>query len=323
MIRQFSDFRKDKLSNKSSTTKGASSEKIIKKQINENKKVDAGKDKPQAGNNNSINFLKNAKTPRVAPREEFPQEPPRRTPINENPINPNSEERPKPVLNEGFLSREFLENFIGRPLNQGDNRQQQYNNTQQQQGRKEEPVSNPYKEPIKKDTPKNKVNDDEHIRKPQTREERKEQVYEEPVYEDEEIQDDEEIIDDEPINYNKDSNLYKIFRDKAETFECRIHVDGSTLNNTKVRLLIESPEWNAYFNGRMSPDGKCVIPLKKMSILPEGTTGNIMLEVTVEDTVFYPWKETFRVETSKKVRVDILSGKNQKSTGPKVRVSGL
>jgi hypothetical protein len=87
--------------------------------------------------------------------------------------------------------------------------------------------------------------------------------------------------------------------------------------------LIESSEWNVYFNGKMTSDGKCVIPLKKMSILSEGLTGKIMLEVTVEDTVFYPWQETFQVQMSKKVRVEILSGQSQKQNGPKVRVSGI
>jgi len=150
------------------------------------------------------------------------------------------------------------------------------------------------------------------------------QPIEEPIIEPEENQNDEII--EEPIyepTIQIDPLSYKIFRDKAEIFECRVQVEGANVNNAKVRLLLESNEWNIYFDGKMSAGGKCTIPLKKMNILSEGLKGTISLEVIVEDTVFYPWKESFQVQASKKVKVEILSGKSNIKNGPKVTVSGI
>ena len=44
-----------------------------------------------------------------------------------------------------------------------------------------------------------------------------------------------------------DPLAYQIFRDKAETFECKVMIEGSNVSNTAVRLLLESQEWNVFF----------------------------------------------------------------------------
>ena len=251
----------------------------------------------------SIRFLKNRKD------QEKKESPKKEKEIPEESIEEIVEmEIPKNTkglnkINEGFLSREFVEGWIGRPLN-----------TQKKpEPIREEKVYEPNVEPQpkpqpKKEEPKQKAQ--EEYKKPPKREE--------PVKEYKKEREEEEIYEDEvPI----DSNSYPLFRDKAENFECKVHVEGATLNNTKVRLLVETQDWNVYFNGRMSPDGKCVIPLKKMSILPEGLKGTISLEVIVDNEVFCPWKETFQVQSSKKVKIEILSG--HKESGPKVKVSGI
>jgi hypothetical protein len=139
----------------------------------------------------------------------------------------------------------------------------------------------------------------------------------------EEVSEIEPEPEEEVSRIEMDPLSYKIFRDRAETFECKVHVEGASLSNTKVRLLIKSSEWNLYFDGKMGANGRCTIPLKKISILSEGLKGTISLEVTVDDTVFYPWEETFQVQASKKVKVEILSNRSQKQTGPKVTVSGI
>jgi hypothetical protein len=120
----------------------------------------------------------------------------------------------------------------------------------------------------------------------------------------EEIQkNDEFVIEDK-------SDLYKLYRDKEETFECSIQVEGASLASTSARLIIESAHMNLVFYGRLHKDGRCVVPLKKMNMLPEGTRGQIRLEVIVDDTVFSPWETNCMVEGAKKVSVDI---KNKKS----------
>ena len=119
-----------------------------------------------------------------------------------------------------------------------------------------------------------------------------------------------------------DPMAYKIFRDKAESFECKVMIEGSNVQNTAVRLLLESEEWNIFFKGTIS-NGVCRIPLKKIGILSPGLKGVIKLEVIVDGEIFYPWYETFQVQNSKNVRVEILSQKqnNQVQSGTRVSIA--
>lgn len=139
------------------------------------------------------------------------------------------------------------------------------------------------------------------------------------------IQEPTEIIT-EPINEEPqvpmDPLAYKIFRDKAESFECKVLIEGSDVKNTAVRLILESEEWNIFFKGSIN-GGVCRIPLKKISILSPGLKGVIKLEVVVDGEIFYPWYETFQVQNSKNVKVEILSQKqnNQVQSGTSVRIA--
>ncbi len=123
------------------------------------------------------------------------------------------------------------------------------------------------------------------------------------------------------------SNYYSVFKDKSEDFSCDISIEGADLNETQARLIIESDEWILMFNGEINNKGKCVIPIKKLGILNEGTTGKIRLEVIADGTVFTPWEDDFKVKVSKKVAVKIHESKSnpkktetKKATGVKVNV---
>lgn len=100
-------------------------------------------------------------------------------------------------------------------------------------------------------------------------------------------------------------HYYKLYRDKDETFECKISVEGTSLINSSVRLILETDTWNILFFGKIYKDGRCVVPLKKMSVFPEGLVGKARLEVIIDDMMFVPWEETFIVEGAKKVTVEI------------------
>jgi hypothetical protein len=122
-----------------------------------------------------------------------------------------------------------------------------------------------------------------------------------------EDEEDEEEIRDE-IEQEDNSN-YKIYRDKEETFECNISVQGAKLSTSQVRLIFDHEICNVVFYGKVYKDGKCAVPLKKMSFYPEGSIGRVRLEVIVDDTIFVPWEETFVVEGAKKVTVQVKSQK--------------
>lgn len=97
---------------------------------------------------------------------------------------------------------------------------------------------------------------------------------------------------------------YILYKDKSEEFVCDIAVEGVNQNDTEVRLIIESKDWNLMFKGEIK-NGKCIIPLKKLSILNEGQTGNIKLEVNADGNLFTPWENEFVVKVSKKVTVSL------------------
>ena len=121
-----------------------------------------------------------------------------------------------------------------------------------------------------------------------------------------------DTIDDEDTGniyepYSDSNDYYKIYRDKEEIFECNLSVQGAKLSSSQVRLIMDHDICNLVFYGKIYKEGKCKIPLKKITFYPEGSIGRIRLEVVVDDSIFIPWEETFIVEGSKKVKVEVKS----------------
>ncbi len=146
----------------------------------------------------------------------------------------------------------------------------------------------------------------------------KEIVEEKNVEEVEEVEESEETQEEVVSTVESNENYYSVFKDKSEDFSCDISLEGANLSNTEARLILETDDWNLVFNGEISKDGKCLIPIKKLSILNEGQIGKIKLEVIAEGTVFTPWEDDFKVKVSKKVSVKINETKsNPKKTDTK------
>lgn len=118
----------------------------------------------------------------------------------------------------------------------------------------------------------------------------------------------------EPINESimPDFEGYRVIRDRDENFECKISVEGTTLTEARARLVMDSEPWNLTFYGKIYPDGRCVVPIKKGFPLGEGTTGKIRLEVIAEDQLFVGWESEFLVEVSKKLSVQLKEQKKVK-----------
>jgi len=120
--------------------------------------------------------------------------------------------------------------------------------------------------------------------------------------------------------------MYKLFTDKAELFECDIKIEGASLSNSIARLVVETADYSLMFNGSITSDGKCKVPIKKLKgLIDESNKGNIKLEVIAEDTFFTPWESDFEVQASKKVTVEIKSQTTKQpiveTKGPKVQVT--
>jgi len=107
--------------------------------------------------------------------------------------------------------------------------------------------------------------------------------------------------------------MYKLFTDKAELFECDIKIEGTSLSKSTARLVVETSDYSLMFNGKISSNGKCEIPIKKLKgLIDESSKGNMRLEVIAEDTYFVPWKSDFEIEASKSVTVEVRSQSNKK-----------
>jgi hypothetical protein len=130
----------------------------------------------------------------------------------------------------------------------------------------------------------------------------------------------EEFEEDEDGSKFESEEYYKLFRDKAEDFVCDIAVEGVNQNNTQVRLIVESDEWNLIFTGEIK-NGKCIIPIKKLNILNEGQTGNIKLEVNADGNLFTPWEDKFIIKASKKVSVKLNENIKSIKSKPGVKVN--
>jgi hypothetical protein len=119
---------------------------------------------------------------------------------------------------------------------------------------------------------------------------------------------------------NDTEDYYKLYKDKAEDFTCDIAVEGVNQEDTEVRLIVESEEWTLMFVGEVKK-GQCVIPMKKLSILNEGTKGTIRLEVNADGTLFTPWEDTFIVKASKKVTVKVNESRKTSNNNNKKPVT--
>lgn len=111
---------------------------------------------------------------------------------------------------------------------------------------------------------------------------------------------------------------YSLYTDKPNKFNCNIEIEGTSLAKSKVRLVVETDEMIYMFNGNIENTGVCEVNIPKTKhFLPEGTHGNMRLEVIADDVYFEPWNSDFLVKTNKKVNVVVAEQIEDK---PKLKV---
>ena len=57
---------------------------------------------------------------------------------------------------------------------------------------------------------------------------------------------------------------YKLYTDKKEVFECKIFLEGASLNKASSRIVVETDSFNLMFEGTIDKDGNCKVPIKKL-----------------------------------------------------------
>jgi len=111
---------------------------------------------------------------------------------------------------------------------------------------------------------------------------------------------------------------YSLYTDKPNKFNCNIEIEGTSLAKSQVRLVVETDEMTYMFKGLIENNGLCEVNIPKTKhFLPEGTKGNMRLEVIADDVYFEPWSSDFSVKTNKKVNVVVTEQVEEK---PKMRV---
>ena len=113
----------------------------------------------------------------------------------------------------------------------------------------------------------------------------------------------------------------KLYTDKSEIFECNVSLEGASIKNSKLRAILKFDDKDLMVEGKINSNGKGKIVFPKLkNISEEGEVGKMELEVIAEDAYFQPYKEIFKVETSKKATVEVL---NKKSLKPKIVVEKI
>ncbi len=181
-----------------------------------------------------------------------------------------------------------------------------------------------------KDSSDHKEIIDSHIPDVSSLKETIEEVVEDTVEEDIEMEVKlEEVNSDIIVNENYlpeekvEEKRYKLYKDKSEVFSCDIEVEGANIKDSQVRIVVESNEWSLLFDGNIDENGKVNIPIKKLSLLEEGATGKIRMEVIADGTIFVPWDDNFIVKLSKKVMVKFDESKNNiiREKKPNIKVN--
>lgn len=146
------------------------------------------------------------------------------------------------------------------------------------------------------------------LQKLETIEKKVDSIKEEVSHMLEEIEEEtEEIVE----TNSDDSDFYPLYRDKTEIFSCDIAVEGAKISETSARLILETEEWTLMFEGEIDKRGKCQIPIKKLNLFNENTTGIIKLEVNAEGSVFIPWESECKIKNSKAVSIKLNESKAQ------------
>ena len=113
----------------------------------------------------------------------------------------------------------------------------------------------------------------------------------------------------------------KLYTDKSEIFECNVSLEGASIKESKLRAILKFDDKNLMVEGKIKSDGKGEILFPKLkNISEDGEVGKMELEVIAEDAYFQPYEETFKVVTSKKATVEVLT---KKSLKPKIVVEKI
>lgn len=106
--------------------------------------------------------------------------------------------------------------------------------------------------------------------------------------------------------------MYIIQLDQHKNFQCQLKIEGASLKNSKVCIVVENDKFDLKFKGKIESDGTVNVPIGKLKgILEENTKGKLYIEVVADDTYFIPYQTEYITEVARKVEV-LSVGENKK-----------
>lgn len=94
------------------------------------------------------------------------------------------------------------------------------------------------------------------------------------------------------------------YRDSSDVFRCQVDVQGASINESRVRLVLEFDNGKTYlFKGKVKADGMCEISVPKLKE-EDGSGGTAILEVIAETAFFEPWSGQFNLKSKRAVQVE-------------------
>lgn len=96
--------------------------------------------------------------------------------------------------------------------------------------------------------------------------------------------------------------MLKLYKDKKQTFECKIKIENAKLNNARARLVLSGPQMDYAFIGKVDVMGNCIVEIPPLRML-EHKEGSAILEVMVDGGYFEPLKTDYKL-VSREVTVE-------------------
>lgn len=116
---------------------------------------------------------------------------------------------------------------------------------------------------------------------------------------------------------------YKLFLDKVNNFQCKLELEGASLDNAVARLVLEGRHRSYLYTGKIFESGQCNINIEKLGeVFKSGEAGTMRLEIIADDAYFAPWESEFVVDSAKKVRVEVAMP-TKEAAKPTIKVNAV
>ena len=96
------------------------------------------------------------------------------------------------------------------------------------------------------------------------------------------------------------------YKDTKDNFECDIKVEGTSLSQSKARLVLKFSDRAYLFEGSISKDGHVKVEVPPLTDYRD-ESGTATLEVIAESTFFEAWTSPFELKNKKEIRVQEVS----------------